>query len=143
MKTNNVKIGVYFSHPIRGLKGAAATVEDISLNNDLASLVGRILMLQCPALDLYVPAIHDEYVTESYIQGHTTDDQILAIDKIILARRDILIVFRYNGVTSNGMKIEIEEADRLGIPVFLFEKITEIPELVERIIDWYYKSKES
>lgn len=138
MKTKEIVISGYFSHPIRGLKGAAATAEDMSLNNDVASLVGRMLLLACPALDLYIPAVHDEYVTETYLRKSTPEWEILEIDKIILARRDILISFCYKGVTSSGMKIEIAHAVSLDIPIFLFTEITEIPELVGRIVDWYY-----
>ena len=142
MRTNAISIGAYFSHPIRGLKGAAATEEDLSLNNDLAAAVAGMLHDFCPALDLYVPAVHDEFVTESYLRQSTPEGEILKIDKIILERRPILIAFCYKGVISNGMRIEIDHANDKDIPVFMFEKITEIPELVERIIDWFY-AKES
>jgi hypothetical protein len=141
MRTNNIQITAYFSHPIRGLKGVAATVEDMSLNNDLAALVSRMLHDACPALDLYVPAVHDEFVSESYLRESTPEGEILEIDKIILRRRDIVIAFCYRGVISSGMQIEIDDANEQEIPVFMFEKVTDIPKLVERIIDWYYESK--
>lgn len=138
-RTNKIKVSAYFSHPIRGEKGAAATVADMSLNNDLASAVARMVFEQSGGLiDLYVPADNDEFVTESYLRGSTPEGEILEIDKIILRRRDILIGFCYRGVTSNGMRIEIDDANENNIPVFLFEKVTDIPQLVERIIDWYY-----
>jgi len=142
MRTNNIKITGYFSHPIRGLKGAQATREDMNLNNDLAALVGRMLHNFCPNLDLYIPAVHDEYVTEAYLRGGVeTDKEILEIDKIILRRRDIFIAFAYKGVFSKGMRIEIDEAHERKIPVFIFKTVTEIPRLVEQIVNWYYESK--
>ena len=141
MRLPKIQIGAYFSHPIRGLKGAAATVDDQSLNNNLAIVVGKILSNFCPALDLYIPAEHDEFGTEFSLRKSTSVEEILEIDKIILERRDILIAFCYNGVLSSGMKIEIDHANDKGIPVFMFEKVTEIPELVKRIINWYYESQ--
>jgi hypothetical protein len=141
MRTNAIQISAYFSHPIRGLKGPQASVEDMSLNNDIAACVGGMLHNFCPSLDLYIPAVHDEYVTEAYLRGSTPEDEVLEIDKIILGRRKIMIGFAYNGVISNGMKVEIEHASDIGTPVFMFEKVTEIPELVERILDWYYNEQ--
>ena len=138
MRTNNISINAYFSHPIRGLKGAAATVADMSLNNDFAALVSKMLSNACPALDLYVPATHDEYVTEAYLNGSHDEKMILTIDKTILARRNIIIAFTYKDVISPGMYVELDFAKQLQIPIFKFAKITEIPELVERVLDWFY-----
>jgi hypothetical protein len=138
MRTNKINISAYFSHPIRGKKGTTATVEDMALNNDMASMVARMLSQACPALDLYVPADNDEFVTESWLRGSTPEGEVLEIDKIILRRRDICIAFCYRGVTSNGMAIEIKDALARNIPVFTFSKVTDIPKLVEDILDWYY-----
>jgi len=143
MKTNDIEISAYFSHPIRGLKGASATVEDMSLNNDLAALVAQMLGKACPALKLYVPAENDEYIVEAYERGSASEHEILEIDKIILLRRDILIAFTYNDVISNGMRIEIDCARQAGIPIFQFSEIREIPELVQGIIEWYYERRSS
>lgn len=138
-RTNKIRISAYFSHQIRGEKGVAATVSDMSLNNDLASAVARMVFEQSGGLiDLYVPADNDEFVTEAYLRGSTPEGEILEIDKTILRRRDILIGFCYRGLTSSGMRVEIDDANEHNIPVFLFEKVTDIPQLVERIIDWYY-----
>jgi len=143
MRTNNIKITAYLSHPIRGEKGADATPQDMVINNDLASLVGKMLRNACPALDLYVPADNDEYVSEAYARGSALEFEILEIDKVILGRRDILIAFSYRGIISRGMRIELDEAERMGIPVFRFSRITEIPQLAERIIEWYYNQRSS
>ena len=133
-----MKITGYFSHPIRGLKGASATEADMELNNKIASMTAHMLTDFFPALELYVPADHDEYVLNAYLRKSQTEHEILAIDKIILAKRDILIVYQYQGVISNGMKIEIEKAHECNIPMFLFQTPTEIPELAGTILDWYY-----
>lgn len=140
MRTNNIKIGAYFSHPIQGAKGSACPLEEMALNNDLAALVGGMLAQACPALDLYIPAVHDEFVIESYLRGNIPTEEILEIDKIILARRNIMIAFCYKGVLSNGMRIEIAHAETLGIPIFMFSTITQIPDLVERIVNHYYNT---
>jgi len=136
---NNIKISAYLSHPIRGKKGKDATLEDLQLNNKIAALVGQMVGNALPALDLYVPAVHDEYVIEAYTRGTHDEHEILEIDKIILAKRDIMIVFAYKGVVSNGMEIEMAHAKELGIPIFRFHCITGIPKLVEDILDWFYE----
>ena len=145
MCTNAMKISGYFSHPIRGLKGDAATVSDMELNNTLASKVAAMIQEGwAHLLELYVPADHDEYVLEYYLRQKdkkVAEHEILEIDKIILGRRDIMIAFCYNGVISKGMRVEIDHANDIGIPVFMFEKITEIPELIERVVDWYYNKQ--
>ncbi|HDZ15374.1 hypothetical protein LCGC14_1396850 [marine sediment metagenome] len=140
---SNIKISAYFSHPIQGKKGKDATVKDMQLNNDIAAGVSHLVEQALPVLDLYVPAVHDEYVIEAYQRKSHTIDEILAIDKVILARRDIMIVFAYNGVISNGMIIEIEHAKKLGMPIFRFHSITGIAALVENILNWYYNKHES
>ncbi|KKN66037.1 hypothetical protein LCGC14_0475150 [marine sediment metagenome] len=135
---SNIRISAYFSHPIRGPKGKDATIKDMQLNNDIAILVSGMVKQALPVLDLYVPAVHDEYIIEAYFNKTHTEHDILEIDKIILARRDIMIIFAYKGVVSNGMQIETAHAKELGIPIFRFQSITGINALVENILNWYY-----
>jgi hypothetical protein len=139
MQTHKINISAYFSHPIRGERGPEATVEDMALNNDMAALMSHCVENVLPALDLYVPAIHDEYVVEAYLRKSQTEFEILEIDKAILRRRDILIVFANNGVISHGMQIEIDDAVLHAIPIFQFSYIWEIPKMCQDILDWYYK----
>lgn len=143
MRTNKIQISAYFSHPIRGLKGAAATSEDMKLNNELAALVGQMLRNACPALDVYIPAEHEDYVQTAFDRGSHDEHEILEIDKIILAQRDILIAFKWEGVCSNGMLVEIEHAKRKKIPIFSFSTTQEILGVVGRIIEWYYNQQSS
>ena len=135
-----MKISAYFSHPIRGRKGVDATREDMSLNNKIAIMVSQMVQDAFPALDLYVPAIHDEVILELYEAKKLDEGAILGADKVILAKRDILIGFEYQGVVSNGMKIEYNAASRLGIPIFTFKTVRDITMLVEHILDHYYNT---
>jgi hypothetical protein len=107
----------YLSHPIRGAKGAAATHEDIEANNRRAIEFAARVRAEFPGLDLYVPAEHDELVQESLEQGILTTEQILQIDRYLLARRDILIVFSPDSYIGGGVRVEIEEAQRLRKPI--------------------------
>ncbi len=133
-------IKAYFSHPIRGEKGADATREDMDLNNEIAVVFSEMLKVACPALDLYVPAVHDEIIIELYASGHLPEGAILDGDKKILAKRDILIGFEYRDVISNGMRIEYDEAVHLAKPIFNFRTVRDIPGMVEQILDWYYNT---
>jgi len=136
-------ITAYFSHNIRGAKGNNATREDMKLNCDIAIMVSQALQNALPALELYVPAVHDESITELFLARKLDDVSILNADKKILGRRDILIAFEYHGVRSGGMEIERAEAKKLGIPVFDFNFVDEVPDLVARIIEWhYYRQRE-
>jgi hypothetical protein len=138
-----MKITAYFSHPIRGKKGSAATKSDMELNNEMASTVAKMLSDACPALELYVPADNDEFVLEGYLKGKLVEETILDIDCTILRKRDILIAFCHQGVTSSGMQREIREAMGCDIPVFTFEKPDEILFLIAQILDWYHGKHES
>jgi len=135
-----MKISAYFSHPIRGEKGADATREDMYLNNEIAIMVSQMLQNALPALDLYVPAVHDEVIIEMYEAGDITEKVILDADKKILAKRDILIGFEYKNVVSRGMEIEYIKAMDLSKPIFKFQTVRDIPGLVEQILDWWYNT---
>lgn len=132
-----MNISAYFSHPIRGEKGADATREDTNLNNEIAIMVSQMVKDAFPALDLYVPAVHDEIIIELYEAKELAVGAILDGDKKILAKRDILIGFEYHAVLSKGMAIEYEEARRLGKRIFVFRTVQQIPELVASILAWY------
>lgn len=135
-----MRISGYLSHPIQGKKGKEATREYMQLNNEIAIAVSQILQAACPILDLYVPAVHDEIIIELYESKELGVNAILNADKKILAKRDIFIGFEYQGVQSNGMKIEYQEAYDLLKPRFFFQTVRDIPALVEQILDWYYNT---
>ncbi len=110
-------IRAYMSHCIRGVKGSAATREDMEVNNRRAIEFAAQVRAAFPSLDIYCPAEHDEFVLRAYESGWLNEDQILAVDKLILADRDILIVFSPDRYIGGGVRVEIEEAQRLRKPI--------------------------
>lgn len=122
MKTNRA----YMSHPIRGMKGAAATEADMEANNQLAIGFAKTLRAAFPALDIYVPAEHDEFVLIAYQQQRLSESDILDTDVAILKRRDILIAYIPERHISNGMMREIHEAQWAGIPVVFLRDADDI-----------------
>jgi hypothetical protein len=107
----------YLSHPIRGAKGSDATQADMEANNQRAIEFAARVRDEFPGIILYVPAEHDEFVLLAYGNGYLKESQILAIDKLILARRDILIVYAPTGYIGGGVGEEIGEAQCLGKPL--------------------------
>lgn len=108
--------GAYISHPIRGARGAAATHADMEANNRRAMEFARIVRAEFPGLSLYVPAEHDEFILLAYETGRLDEAAILAVDKLIIVKRDVLLAYAPEGYVSSGMQVEIAEAQRLGMP---------------------------
>ena len=92
---------VYFSHSIRGKKGADCTKEEQAINCQNAIDMANTIRAACPWLDLYVPAENEEFVQLAFENKYLTEKQILEID--------CLIADRYN----DAMLILIPEGDEL------------------------------
>jgi hypothetical protein len=86
-------------------------------NNQRAVEFAARVRNEFPGIILYVPAEHDEFVLLAYEDGLLTEKQILYIDKLILAQRDILIVYAPTGYIGGGVSEEIREAQCLGKPL--------------------------
>ena len=110
-------IRAYLSHPIRGVKGAAATREDMEANNRMACEFAAMIRVAYPNLDLYVPAEHDEFIMLAYERGILTERDILSVDCDLVSRRDLLIMWLPDMHVSSGMWQEMREADRVGISI--------------------------
>jgi len=110
-------IRAYLSHLIRGAKGSAATREDMEANNRRAIEFAAQVRAEFPGLDLYVPAIHDEFVLEAYEMGVLTESQILAVDVRLVRKRDLLIVYAPDRYLSNGMLQEHRAAGVGGVDI--------------------------
>jgi len=113
------------SHPIRGAKGKEATDKDMEQNNQRAIAVGKALEILVPYLDIYIPGEHDEFVVLAYKSGKLSEDSLLAVDCEILAKRDLLIVYDWQGGLSNGMITEINFAKENNIPLFSMTQLAE------------------
>ena len=121
MWTNRQRIAmplrVYFSHPIRGTKGAAATDEDMAHNIERAAAVVKALRLEFgPALEIYFPGEMDEFVQKAFRKGYITEQQILDIDCDIIADRDAMLIWTWEDEISGGMEVEFEYTLNGGIP---------------------------
>jgi hypothetical protein len=113
-------LSAYLSHSIRGPYGDAATPEQIKAACDEA--IRRASQIERDmAIDLYVPARHDEFVQAAYRQGSISERGILLADCAILARRDIVMAWDPSDkMVSKGMRIECEHALSIGKQVFIF-----------------------
>lgn len=112
----------YFSHPIRGAKGNAATPAEMEANCKKCRIVAHDLVRRFPKMDLYVPADHDEFVSDAFQSGILTDVQILEVDCMIVKKRKFLIAYDPFDHISSGMRIEIDFAHENHIPVFELTK---------------------
>jgi hypothetical protein len=109
----------YFSHPIRGRKGAQCSAAEIEANctkaaqdgMNLMSLLGRFM-----PVTLYIPGVHDEFVQKAYKAGRLTEEEILDTDCDIIAECDFIILYDWQDYISSGMKYELEYAMRGNIP---------------------------
>jgi len=112
----NKCITVYLSHPIRGID-LEATQKDFVANNKKAINFAHELWVEFgDYLHLYVPAAHDEFVLEAYDRLSLTEDEILEIDEVILARRDAILYYNWQHSFSGGMTRECTAAVGLGKP---------------------------
>jgi len=118
------RISAYMSHNIRGQKGANATLEEMTFNNNKAIIIAKELRRLYPFLDIYVPAENGEFDIECFFRGYLTAEQILTVDCEILRKRDFLLVYNWEGI-SEGMDIEIKYAKKLGKKVIEFKYLGE------------------
>jgi len=113
-------ITAYCSHSIRGQKGANATLDEMIFNNNKAIILANELRRLYSFLDLYVPAENGEFDIECFSRGYLTAEQILEVDCEILSKRDVLLVYNWQGI-SKGMEIEIDYAEKLGKDIIEFK----------------------
>jgi len=112
----------YFSHPIRGVRGNAATAEEMEANCRKCRAVAHDLMRRFTKIDLYIPADHDEFVSFAFQTKILTDTQILDIDCMIVDDRDFLVYYNPFDHISQGMSREIAFAKANHIPMFEVKK---------------------
>jgi len=108
---------IYVSHSIRGKFNVNATDEQMEENNRIARNFGKLLKLNFPEIDWYIPADHDEFVKIAYLKGCMKEKQILDVDCEIISKCQGLLVFQPDGYISRGMEIEIEYAKENNYPI--------------------------
>jgi len=128
------KIRIYLSHYIRGPKNVDATDEDMGKNIEAAIKLGEQLKAYfldwhrqdgLPEIYLYVPAEHDEFVITAYKRGFISETEILAVDCDIISKCDILLAWK-DPTQSRGMIVEVEHADKMGIPILNFLELDKL-----------------
>jgi hypothetical protein len=133
------KYTAYFSHHIRGPKGAGATLEEQQENKQDAIHVCNEIRKQLPMWDIYCPAEADAVVSELFQAGALDEAAILAADCKILERKDAVIAYQKDGVTSKGMEVEINHAYKLSVPIISFRSLNKFPldatKRAEEVID--------
>lgn len=123
-------VTAYFSHTIRGKKGIKATLEDMDANCVKAQVVADWIRVNIPNLKLYVPAEHEDFVQRCYTEKLLTEQQILAVDCQILAVQDLHIVLMEDGWLGGGIAVEIDAANKAGVPIFYVTGVYDLAELV-------------
>lgn len=118
------EIRVYVSHSICGKMGKDATDEYMKANNNKAILFGKNLRYHFPSVDLYVPGEHDEFVMIAYRKKIISIPEILDVDCEIINQCNFLIAYSPDGFISNGMQVEIDHANKEGIPVLVVDGTT-------------------
>jgi hypothetical protein len=117
------------SHHIRGPLGEDATEEDELRNMQQAMEFANQLRVAYPEVEFYVPAEHNEFVMTAYFEHDLSEAVVLKTDVIILKKRDFVTIYAPGGYISKGMKIEIDAAIEVGIPVVYCESSVDIPRL--------------
>lgn len=111
---------VYFSHHIRGEKGADATDADMLENRkDAIAVCNRVREL-LPNWDIYCPGEHDDIIMKLWRNGDVDEDAILHADCQIIDEKDAVIAYAKDGYISKGMQVELDYARTNGIPSFAF-----------------------
>ena len=101
--------------------GNDATDEYMKENNKKAVEFCEVLEKFFPELDIYCPGRMDEFVTIAWKQKYLNEKQILDVDCVIVSRCNFLIAYSPDGFISSGMQIEIDFANRQGIPVLVID----------------------
>lgn len=108
---------IYVSHSIRGKFGEIATEEQMVVNCGKAIQFGKLLRLNFPDIEWYIPAEHDDFVRRAYKKNYLSESEILDIDCDILKTCNGLLVYFPDEFISVGMGIEVKCALTNRIPI--------------------------
>ena len=121
------------SHHIRGPNGINATELEITKNIELYKYIGgqiRAYFIEWyqqdafPKIELYVPADHDEFVQVAFNKNYIDEVQILDVDCTIIDSCSLVIA--YGSIElSRGMKVEVEHAVGVQVPVYFMPSLSE------------------
>jgi len=141
MESMKDRITAYMSHAIRGRKGEDCPIEEIQENTQRAIKVGVGLQMYLNQMgipiEIYIPGVHDEFVMYTYQDNLLTMKQILDIDCKILDKRDLLLVYTFDGWLGGGVGKEMKYAKEHSIPTYVFDDHT-LPKHIRNIIRMCY-----
>jgi hypothetical protein len=86
-------------------------------NCEIARKFGNELRKNFPGVYFYVPADHEEFVNICFMNNLLTEQEILNVDCEIILGCCGLIAYAPDGHISRGMKVELDYARELEIPV--------------------------
>ena len=116
----------YVSHSIRGAKGVNATPMDMKNNCDRIIKVCKQISEALPNVDLYIPALHEDFVAIAFHDKYLTEQQVLKIDCKIVDNCDGVIVFSPDDdMMQGGRAVEYNHAIVTGKPAFIFGYVEE------------------
>lgn len=116
-------ISIYLSHPITG-KAQDFSKSNMTKMNSIAELFARDLYdMFGDYIDLYVPALQDEFIMWAFAEMMLSVDNILDIDCKILEQRDLLVAYNHEHELSHGMGIEIAHAMDKEVPVLTVDGV--------------------
>ena len=115
---------VYFSHSIRGKKGADCTLAEQKINCSTAIAMAGKIRAACPWLDLYVPAENEEFVAAAFAGGYLENREILEVDCLIANNySDAMVLFIPEGDELQGGRLyEFNHAIHNCIPTHQFSR---------------------
>lgn len=137
------QVKAYFTACIRGRKGNKATFEEMQINLETGISVGRqIQSIFGEILDLYVPHEHDELIQVLMKNKKLDGETVVGGDLEILDKRDVILVYAPEGYFSQGMQDEVDFAKRKGMPIYVFEEISnrtilDVLDFINRILQAY------
>lgn len=134
------RIKAYLSHMIRGPEGNNASDETMRKNNLDAQAIGNLIS-SCFQGDLYIPADMDDYLLDRGRKPLDYVDLLLNLDCRLVIKSDILLVYSPDGCISGGMQLEIDTAKEHGIPVLIFDIVSDdfgdrIKKTIQNHVPW-------
>lgn len=121
---------VYCSHSIRGKYGNNATPTQMKENCN--AMIELVLQLRkaLPYIEFYCPAESEDFVQRAYDYHYLREEEILAIDCLIIDDCDAVIVYVPDGdKLQGGRKVEYDHTTKKNIPMVVYR-------LVGEAIEW-------
>ena len=112
----------YLSHSIRGKYGKDATPSQMKANCDRIINIADDIRFALPSVELYVPAEHEDFVLNAFLNGYMNEQQILAVDCMIIDKCDGVIIFcPPDDPICGGRTVEREHAIVTSKPMLIFQ----------------------